>query len=167
MPIMFHPENLDTMSYQQLYQLQDRIVKECSAYEQEEAWTHYGLTSDSFTHAHLKRKKECRLCNKRFYKSLSLMTHLKNSHSVAMTKRPKRLKNQYVFTCVVCAHPFSNIKDINEHKSAGHTELCIVSNCQAGFTTKNDLDKHLKTIHKIIQWKTIRSDEIYLTKAQV
>ena len=65
---MFHPKNLDTMNYQQLYKLQSEIVQEYSTYEQQETWTHYGLTSNSFTHAHLKRKKIASCAIKNFTK---------------------------------------------------------------------------------------------------
>ena len=165
-PNMFQPDNLDKMTYDQLYQLQKKIVVECSSYVEEQAWTHYGLTHDSVTHAHLQWKKECTLCNNKFYKPCSLKTHLHPCHNVVMKKKSKKL-NKYVITCAVCKHTFVNITDINEHNSAGHTKLCTVLNCYAGFTTQHDLDKHIKKQHKILQWKTRESDDIYFTKAQV
>ena len=118
---MFQPKNLDKMNYQELYKLQSQIVHELSTYDQQENWTHYGTTADTFTHAHLKRKKDCKLCNKKFYKTISLMKHMKAHHNVAMKKKfklwnkPQGLKNEYLLACVMCEHPFSNIKEITEH----------------------------------------------------
>ena len=125
-PKMFQPKKLDKMSYQQLYKIQSKILRELSTYDESENWTHYGPSSNTKTHAHLKRKKCCNLCNRNFYKTVSLIKHMKGHHNVALTKKPKGLKNEYFFNCAMCEHPFLNFNDITEHP-----KLCKKVNCQA------------------------------------
>ena len=112
---MFEPEKLDKMSYQQLRLIEKKLYRELSSYDKSENWTHYGLSWDTRTHGHLKLKKCCNLCSRCFYRTVSLVKHMKTHHHVALTKKPEGLKNEYFFNCTKCKHLFLNFTDITVH----------------------------------------------------
>ncbi len=90
---------------------------------------------------------KCEECGKEFQKKNKLNRHIRETHS-----------NDKPYKCEDCGADFKRNSHLTRHKKLKHTEepkafKCSIDDCLQKFSTKQHLDRHIKTnnfgeIHK-------------------
>ena len=96
------------------------------------------LKRHQFQHSPI-RPVTCQICNKKFAEKSVLEAH-KRVHS---EDRP--------FLCGQCGKQFKYSSSLHMHKLRHQEKSCVCEKCGKGFVTKEDLERHINTVHLTVK----------------
>jgi len=102
---------------------------------------------------------QCKWCKKGYKGRNRLADHEKLPRKYACSKwhesnrhqREQTLKEEKTgFHCTICEARFSDLPEFRVHQAEGHSKKCHVSECNAKFGTKVELQRHVVSEHGVV-----------------
>ena len=107
-------------------------------------------------HEKLPHKYACSKCDRKYVLEPDLSWHESNRH-----QKEQALKEEKTgFHCTICDAKFSDLPEFRLHQAEGHSKKCHVSECNAKFGTKVELQNHVVSEHGVVDSMEMGEDVV-------
>ena len=107
-------------------------------------------------HEKLPHKYACSKCDRKYVLEPDLSWHESNRHQ----KEQALQEEKTGFHCTICDAKFSDLPEFRLHQAEGHSKKCHVSECNAKFGTKVELQRHVVQEHGVVDSMEMGEDVV-------
>ena len=107
-------------------------------------------------HEKLPHKYECSRCDRKYVLEPDLSWHESNRHQKEQTLKEEKTG----FHCTTCDAKFDDLPKFRLHQAEGHSNKCHVSECNAKFGTKAELQRHVVEKHGVVDSMEMGEDVV-------